>query len=218
MKLHVAGRIREVRRLTCPHDCPDRCGLVAEVDDGRVIGVYGDPDHPITQGVICRKVMEYPARIYGPERLLYPMKRTGPKGAGQFERIGWDEAIDTIASRFADIRDRYGADTILRFCYGGTMGMVQRFAMGSRFFNRLGAATHTRTICSAASQAGYAYTMGASRGADPETIPRFQIHHLLGSQRCEHQRPLDEPDAGGPQKRSRTGGDRRSPQPYRQSG
>lgn len=180
MKLNVAGKEREVRKLTCPHDCPDRCGLVAEIRDGRVVGVFGDPDHPITRGVICRKVMEYPERIYGSERLLYPMRRVGPKGSGQFKRITWDEGIATIARRFGAIRNEHGGEAILRFCYGGTMGLVQRFGAGSRFFNRLGAATHTRTICSAAGQAGYGYTMGASKGADPETIPDSKLVILWG--------------------------------------
>lgn len=177
MKLHVAGKLRDVRRLTCPHDCPDRCGLLAEIEDGRVVGVFGDPEHPVTQGVICRKVMEYPARIYGPDRIHHPLKRTGPKGTGQFERISWEEAIGTIAERFTEIRDRHGAQTILPFAYGGTMGVVQRYAAPMRFFNKLGSATHSRAICSAAGQAGYSYTMGASRGSDPETIPdaRFVV-------------------------------------------
>ena len=178
--MHMAGKTREVRKVTCPHDCPDRCGLVAEIDDGRVVAVFGDPEHPITRGTICRKVMEYPSRIYGPERLLYPMKRIGPKGAAQFQRISWGEAVATIAGRFSEIRDRHGAESILRFCYGGTMGVVQRFPVGSRFFNRLGAADHTRTICSAAGQAGYAYTMGAGRGSDPETIPDARLVVIWG--------------------------------------
>lgn len=180
MKMHVAGKTREIHKLTCPHDCPDRCGLVAEIEEGRVVGVYGDPEHPVTRGLICRKVMEYPERIYGPERLLYPMKRVGPKGAGAFERISWEEAIATIAGRLAAIRDRYGSETILRFAYGGTMGIVQRFAAGSRFFNRLGAATHTRTICSTAGTTGYSYSMGAVRGSDPETIPDARLIVIWG--------------------------------------
>lgn len=180
MKLRVAGKEREVRRLTCPHDCPDRCGLVAEIGNGRVVAVFGDPERPITRGVICRKVMEYPARIYGPDRLLYPMKRVGPKGAAQFQRISWEEAIATISGRFKEIRDRHGAETILPFAYGGTMGVVQRYAAAMRFFNRLGAATHTRSICSAAGQAGYSYTMGANRGSDPETIPDARLVVIWG--------------------------------------
>ncbi len=180
MKTPVAGQTPETRRLTCPHDCPDRCGLLATVQDGRVVEVLGDPNHPVTRGIICRKVMEYPERIYGPERLLYPMKRVGPKGEAQFERISWEEAIATVAGRFREIRDHYGPETILPFAYGGTMGVVQRYATGSRFFNRLGAATHTRTICSTAGQIGYAHTMGAVRGSDPETIPEARLIVIWG--------------------------------------
>ncbi len=180
MKLHVAGKAREVRRLTCPHDCPDRCGLVAEVDNGRVVAVFGDPEHPVTRGTICRKVMEYPARTYGPDRIHHPMKRVGSKGAGQFQRISWEEAITTIADRFKEIRDHYGAETILPFAYGGTMGVVQRYAAPMRFFNRLGTATHTRSICSAAGQAGYSYSVGANRGSDPETIPNARLVVIWG--------------------------------------
>ncbi|MHB1161598.1 MAG: molybdopterin-containing oxidoreductase family protein [Chloroflexota bacterium] len=180
MKKPVAGQTREVRRLTCPHDCPDRCGLLAIVEGGRVVEVHGDPQHPVTRGIICRKVMEYPGRIYGPERLLHPMKRTGPKGSAQFQQISWEEAIATIAGRFAEIRDSSGPETILPFAYGGTMGVVQRYAAGSRFFNRLGAATHTRTICSTAGQVGYGHTMGAVRGADPETIPDARLIVIWG--------------------------------------
>ncbi len=180
MKLRVAGKVREVRRLTCPHDCPDRCGLVAEVDNGRVVAVFGDPEHPVTRGTICRKVMEYPARTYGPDRIHHPMKRVGSKGAGQFQRISWEEAITTIADRFKEIRDHYGAETILPFAYGGTMGVVQRYAAPMRFFNRLGTATHTRSICSAAGQAGYSYSVGANRGSDPETIPNARLVVIWG--------------------------------------
>jgi len=176
----LPDRRAEMRRLTCPHDCPDRCGLLAFIRDGRVVEVLGDPSHPVTRGIICRKVMEYPRRIYGPERLLYPMKRVGPKGSAQFQRISWREAIDTIADRFAQIRDRFGGETILPFAYGGTMGIVQRYAAGARFFNRLGAATHTRTICSSAGLAGYSYTMGAPMGTDPETIPEARLVLIWG--------------------------------------
>ncbi len=176
----AAGAAREARKLICPHDCPDRCGLVAEVENGRVVAVRGDANHPATRGSICRKVMEYPTRLYGSERLLHPLKRVGPKGSGQFQRISWEEALSTIAGRFGEISDRYGPEAILRYCYGGTMGIVQRWPVGWRFFNRLGAATHTRTICSSAGQQGFAYTIGAIRGADPETITDSQLVILWG--------------------------------------
>src|SRR3954447_775319 len=92
--IHVRG--------ACPHDCPDTCATITEVDvtTGRAVRFGGDPDHPITQGWLCAKVRPYLERVYAPDRLLYPMKRVGPKGAGRFERISWEQAIDEIATRW----------------------------------------------------------------------------------------------------------------------
>src|SRR5438876_6711379 len=90
-------------RAVCPHDCPDACGLVVGVKDGRAVSLRGDRDHPFTKGFLCRKVARYLERVYHPGRLQYPMKRTGPKGSGQFTRVTWDEALDLIAARFRAI-------------------------------------------------------------------------------------------------------------------
>ena len=87
----------------CPLDCPDTCAWIAEVDDGRVIRVEGAKDHPFTRGVLCAKVRDYEKRTYAEDRLLHPLKRVGPKGSGSFERISWDDALDTIADRFSKI-------------------------------------------------------------------------------------------------------------------
>ncbi|MGI5837668.1 MAG: molybdopterin-dependent oxidoreductase [Chloroflexota bacterium] len=106
---------------------------------------------------------------------LYP-----PKVSVRFQRISWEEAISTIAGRYGEISDRYGAETILRFWHGGTMGLVQRYPMGWRFINWLGAATHTRTICGSASQQGFAYSVGAVRGSDSETIPDSRLVIIWG--------------------------------------
>src|SRR5262245_57687146 len=92
-------------RGACPHDCPDTCATVTEVRDGRAVRFYADKDHPITQGWLCAKVRPYLERVYHPDRLLYPLRRSGPKGpstgsgqgAGQWQRITWEEAIDEIA-------------------------------------------------------------------------------------------------------------------------
>src|SRR6185295_17169900 len=89
----------------CPHDCPDTCAMLVEVEDGRATKVSGDPDHPPTQGFLCTKVARYLERVYNPGRLLYPMRRIGAKGEGRFERITWDEALRTIATRFSEIGD-----------------------------------------------------------------------------------------------------------------
>jgi len=86
----------------CPHDCPDTCSILTTVEDGKAIAVRGNPDHPFTRGRLCVKVNNYEERVYSDKRLLYPLKRVGPKGSKQFQRISWDEAIETIAA--ADTR------------------------------------------------------------------------------------------------------------------
>jgi len=91
-------------RSVCPHDCPDTCGIISHVKGGKLVKVKGDPDHFVTRGFLCKKVMNYPERVYSPDRVLYPLKRVGEKGAGKFERISWDEAIDTVTSRFKGFR------------------------------------------------------------------------------------------------------------------
>src|ERR1051325_925951 len=90
-------------RAVCPHDCPDTCGMLVTVEDGRATKLRGDPDHPFTRGFLCQKVTRYLERVYHPDRLKYPQLRTGPKGSGQFRRITWDEAIALIAAKFKEI-------------------------------------------------------------------------------------------------------------------
>ncbi|HVL75794.1 MAG TPA: molybdopterin-dependent oxidoreductase, partial [Noviherbaspirillum sp.] len=124
-------------RGACPHDCPDTCALLITVQDGKAVAVKGDPDHPTTAGVLCTKVARYTERTYHPDRLLHPMKRVGAKGEGRFERISWDEALDTIAARLKDIAVR-DAQAILPYSYAGTMGLVQGESMAARFFHKLG--------------------------------------------------------------------------------
>jgi len=157
----------DVRRSICAFDCPDACGLLGYVKDGRLVAVGGDPDHPVTRGHICSKVAFDHLRVHGPNRLTQPLKRIGPKGAGAFEPIGWDEAIGTIAGRFKDVAASYGAESILPYSYAGTMGIVN-YNVGHRFFYRLGASQLLRSICSIAGNVGYCYTNGSNRGVDPE--------------------------------------------------
>src|SRR6478672_10704561 len=113
-------------RGVCPHDCPDTCGFVVTVENGRAVSLRGDRDHPFTRGFLCQKVSHYLERVYHPDRVLHPMKRIGPKGKGQFTRISWDEAIQTIASRFQAIAaGPHGPQAILPYSYAGTMGKLQ---------------------------------------------------------------------------------------------
>ena len=162
-------------RSVCPHDCPDTCGIISHVKDGKLVKVKGDPNHFVTRGFLCKKVMNYPERVYSPDRVLYPLKRVGEKGTGKFERISWDEATDTITSQFKDIINRHGAESILPFSGSGTLGLVNGNVAGKRFFNRMGASGLDRTICSKGGRIGYKYTLGASFGADPLAIPQSKL-------------------------------------------
>lgn len=162
-------------RSVCPHDCPDTCGIIAHVKDGKLIKVNGDPDHFVTRGFLCKKVMNYPERVYSPDRVRYPLKRTGRKGEGKFERTSWDEAIGIITSKFKNIISNHGRESILPFNGSGTLGLVNGSVAGKRFFNRLGASQLDRTICSKGGRIGYKYTMGASYGADPLAIPKSKL-------------------------------------------
>ncbi len=155
----------------CPHDCPDTCGMIVTVQDGKAIKLRGDPEHPFTKGFLCQKVSHYLDRVYHRDRLLYPMKRVGPKGSGQFERISWDEAIRTIAERFRAIAaSPDGPQAILPYSYAGTMGKLMYASLDRRFFHRLGASLLDRTICATAGAAGCDITLGTRAVIDPEAV------------------------------------------------
>ncbi|NMF89964.1 molybdopterin-containing oxidoreductase family protein [Aromatoleum petrolei] len=169
----------KVVRAACPHDCPDTCAMEVAVEDGRAVKIRGADDLPFTNGALCTKVAHYLERVYSDQRLLHPMKRVGRKGEGRFERISWDEALDTIAAKFAAI----AADdprAILPYSYAGTMGLVQGESMDRRFFHRLGASLLDRTICASAGAAGWKATMGASVGMDPEAIVDARLILIWG--------------------------------------
>jgi anaerobic selenocysteine-containing dehydrogenase len=170
-------------RAACPHDCPDTCAIRVTVQDGRAIKVQGDPDHPPTHGALCAKVSRYPERTYHAERVLHPMKRSGPKGSGQFTRVSWDEALDDIASRLKTIAGRApdAAQAIVPYSYAGTMGMIQGESMAGRFFNQLGASLLDRTICSNAGGEGLAATYGGKIGMHLEFYAESKVILIWGS-------------------------------------
>lgn len=156
-----------VVRGTCPHDCPDTCAMLITVKDGVATKVRGDPSHPTTQGVLCTKVSRYLERTYSPDRVLHPMRRVGGKGPGQghFERIGWAEALDTVAARLATIAAD-NPEAIMPYAYSGTLGLVQNFGMPRRFFHKLGASIPERVLCATAGRMGYNTVIGAQVGTD----------------------------------------------------
>jgi anaerobic selenocysteine-containing dehydrogenase len=165
----------EVRHSVCALDCPDTCALLINVDEGRGSKLRGDPDHPVTRGFLCGKVARYLDREYSPDRLLYPMKRTGQKGAGQFSRITWDEALDTIAQRLQQVAHENGSEAILPYSYAGTMGLLNGSGMDRRFFHRLGASRLDRTICSSAGMAGVTAAYGVRYGTEPEQFRHSKL-------------------------------------------
>ncbi len=168
-------------RGACPHDCPDTCAMLVTVQDGRAIRVSGDPSHPVTQGFLCAKVSRYVERTYHPDRILYPLRRVGPRGAGRWQRVSWDEALDEIANRFKAIVAEYGPQAILPYSYAGAMGLLMYGSMDRRFFHKLGASLLDRTICAEAGFQGYKYTLGAAMGTDVEQFEHARLILLWGT-------------------------------------
>lgn len=165
----------------CSLDCPDQCGLLIHKEAGKIVKIEGDPNHPVTQGAICNKVRNMTARIYDEKRLQYPMKRVGPKGEGsQFERITWEEAIETMTSRWKKLIADEGAESILPYSFYGNMGRIGTEGMDRRFFNRMGASRLLYSICESAGTEGYKYTMGGSFGTDPEDTVHAKLIIMWG--------------------------------------
>ncbi len=166
-------------RSVCPYDCPDACGLLVEVEDGRAARVSGDPEHPYSRGTLCPKMTGYDRTVHSPDRLLHPLVRTGPKGEAKFRRASWEEAIALVAARFREIAARDGAEAILPYSYAGSMGLVQRNA-GMAFFHRLGASRLERAICTPAQDAGWKAVMGLTPGPSPDAAVDSDLVVLWG--------------------------------------
>lgn len=168
MSVHLSD-IRVVRGA-CPQDCPDTCAFLYHVEDGKLVEVTGDPDHPMTRGGLCVKLKNFAEHHYNPDRLLYPMKRVGPKGSGQFQRITWDEALTEIKVRWSGIIDRYGAQAIMPHAYLGHQGTLNGLTSGDAFFNRLGSTIAEKTYCESGSSTAWIMTVGPTGGLDVESL------------------------------------------------
>jgi molybdopterin guanine dinucleotide-containing S/N-oxide reductase-like protein len=163
--------MKRVVHAACPHDCPDGCGTLITVEDGRATRIQGDPAHPITQGFLCAKVAKYLDRVYSPDRVLYPMRRIAPKGSGgpeAFRRISWDEALDEIAAKLKNVSAEFGPEAVLPYSYGGNIGVLNGASMDMRFFHRLGASQLLRTICSTTGGDAIVSMYGRKVGTEPE--------------------------------------------------
>lgn len=187
----------------CPHDCYDTCSLEVLAEDGQIKRIKGQVGHPITRGFLCFKVNRYLERINHPDRVLYPLRRTGPKGSGQFVRVTWEQALDDIADRLQFIVAHSGAKAILPYSFAGNMGVLSEASMDRRFFNAIGASQLDRTICTASASAVLGRMFGQRMGPDPETLPKARMILLWGTNPMAtnvHQIPLlDEARQNGAQ-------------------
>jgi anaerobic selenocysteine-containing dehydrogenase len=165
----------ETRHSVCALDCPDACSLLIQVEAGRGSRLRGDPDHPVTRGFLCGKVAKYLEHEYSPARLLYPMRRTGPKGSSQFERITWDDALGEVSQRLQSISAEFSSESILPYSYAGTMGFLNGAGMDRRFFHKLGASRLDRTICSAAGMTGLTEALGIRYAPEPEQFRHSKL-------------------------------------------
>jgi anaerobic selenocysteine-containing dehydrogenase len=169
-----------VVRGACPHDCPDTCSFLTTVENGIALKVQGNPEHRHTDGALCTKVSRYTERTYHPERVLTPLRRVGPKGAGQFVPVSWNDALTDIAARLQGIAAR-NPEAVQPYSYAGTMGLVQSESMAARFFNRMGAALLDRTICSSAGTEGLVHTLGGKVGMKVEFFAESKLILIWGS-------------------------------------
>ncbi|OYT87137.1 MAG: molybdopterin oxidoreductase [Burkholderiales bacterium PBB6] len=176
----IQDAVSRTIHAACPHDCPDTCAMRVTVEGQRIVRIQGDPDHPTTHGALCTKVSRYAERTDHAERVLQPLKRVGPKGAGQFVPVSWDEALDDISRRLSDIAAR-DAQAILPYSYAGTMGLVQGESMAARFFNKLGASLLERTICASAGGEALQQTYGGKVGMHLEQFANSRLIVIWGS-------------------------------------
>ena len=165
----------EIFHGACPHDCPDTCAMNYEVRAGQLVSVTGKKDHPFTRGGLCVKLKDFDAHHVNPDRLMYPMRRVGPKGSGpnggnNFERITWDEAIKAIGDNWRQTIADYGSQAIMPYSYLGNMGLVQGINSGDPFFNRLGTTVNEKTFCTSGSSTAWLLTHGPTGGVDPESF------------------------------------------------
>lgn len=157
-------------RVVCAHDCPDMCSLIAEVEDGRVVRIQGDPDDAFTAGFACAKVNRDMETVHSPDRLRTPLRRTGPKASGQFEPIGWDAALDEITTRWKAIIAESGPEAILGYAYSAHQGHMNR-RLVSGLFHALGTSRlQAGTVCDTCCETAWDMTCGPVGGTDPEAV------------------------------------------------
>ena len=179
--MNQAVRPQKIAASACPHDCPSTCALEVEVLDRRTIGrVRGAADNAYTAGVICAKVARYAERVHHPDRLLQPLRRTGPKGSGQFAPIAWDDALDILAEKFVRAEQAHGSEAVWPYYYAGTMGFVMRFGM-NRLRHVKNYSGFFSTICVNPAWTGFVAGTGKLAGADPREMAKSDLVVIWGT-------------------------------------
>jgi anaerobic selenocysteine-containing dehydrogenase len=177
----AATATEHVVATVCPLDCPDSCSLDVTIRGGRIAAVDGSSSNPVTNGYICAKVRRFPERVYGPDRVLYPLRRKGPKGLASFERIPWDDAIALISSRLEEARDRWGGESILPYSYGGSNGLLTQGTSDETLFRRLGASRLARTVCAAPTGAAFRALYGRMPSVAYQDVVEARLIVLWGA-------------------------------------
>jgi anaerobic selenocysteine-containing dehydrogenase len=171
----------QIIRTTCTMDCPDTCGLEVTVSEGKIQRIRGTQDHPTTNGFICDKISRFDRRVYYEDRLLYPLRRNGRKGVGEFVRISWDEAIAEITDRFKSILQQWGGEAILPYHYGGSNGLLGDKFLDDFYFATLGASRMAKTLCAAPSTEVATGMYGKMPGVAFEDYPQAKCIVIWGA-------------------------------------
>ena len=166
---------------TCHHDCPDSCGWEVSVENGVAVKLRGNSEHPFSQGELCPKVNRFLERVYSPERILYPLARTGPKGSGEFRQITWDEALGIVAERVHSVINDFGGEAVMPWGSAGTQGLIQMNSLDRRFFAKVGSSRQVDSLCGATAKVGASLTLGSPLSSDPMDIEFSQLILLWGT-------------------------------------
>ena len=171
----------EYHYLTCPRNCRDACSMIAEIKDGKMVSIKGDPKHPLTQGTVCVKGHTYAMHLYNADRIMYPMKRVGKKCEGKWERISWDQALKEIAAKLTEIKAKYGGEALTEFVYSGNEGHISKTIAPGNFFEKYGATRLVRNPCDWPRYAGTPSVIGTDFSKDALEVDESDMYISWGS-------------------------------------
>ena len=171
----MSASIEKVVLTTCTRDCPDACSQFARVRDGRLVELRGNPAHPITRGFLCSRARDFVRRVYSPNRVTTPLRRVD----GSWKAIPWSEALDLMAEKLAEYRDRFGSLSVLHYHDNGSTAGLK--LLTKRFFNLMGGATTVSgSLCGGAGYAGQTLDFGSRTAHEPVDIPNSRLILIWG--------------------------------------